>query len=224
MRAIPLSRRRLPGLVPLGFGTLLLACHPAEPVPPARATPRLEAAPVAHAHAVRFAPGSSTLAPAEAAGLEAFASSLPWERSPSIRVWPGAGDPVAASRRARAVADTLVARSPVPTPVRVLEARSPVPGRLPVGQDQVVVEARWHEVVLPGCPDWSRDPAFDGRNLPLANLGCANAANLGLMLARPADLLGRGEFGPADGVREAEAILRYRTDKVKQPEADALQP
>lgn len=224
MRAIPLSCRRLPGLVPLGFGALLVACHPAEPVPPAQITPKLEAAPVAQAHAVRFAPGSTTLASAEAAGLEAFASSLPWQRSPSIHVWPEPGDPVAASRRARAVADVLVARLPVPTPIRVVEAEPPVPDWLPVGQDQVVVEARWHEVVLPGCPDWSRDPAFDGRNLPLANLGCANATNLGLMLAQPADLLGRGEFGPADGVREAEAVLRYRTDKVKQPEADALQP
>ena len=27
------------------------------------------------------------------------------------------------------------------------------------------------EVILPGCPDWSRDPGFDPRNLPLSNLG-----------------------------------------------------
>ena len=48
--------------------------------------------------------------------------------------------------------------------------------------------SRASEVVLPGCPDWSRDPGYDPRNLPLSNLGCANAFNLGLMVADPADL------------------------------------
>ena len=51
------------------------------------------------------------------------------------------------------------------------------------------------EVVLPGCPDWSRDPGYDPRNLPLSNLGCANAVNLGLMVADPGDLATRTPTG-----------------------------
>ena len=72
------------------------------------------------------------------------------------------------------------------------------------------LEVNTFAVVLPACPDWSRDPAFDGRNLGLSNIGCANATNLGLMVADPGDLRQGRSFGPADGVREAEAVMRYR--------------
>ena len=78
-------------------------------------------------------------------------------------------------------------------------------------------------MVLPGCPDWTRDPGYDPLNLPLSNLGCANAVNLGLMVADPGDLATTLPTSPADGTREAEAIARYRTDKVKQLEADIIQ-
>jgi pilus assembly protein CpaD len=75
-----------------------------------------------------------------------------------------------------------------------------------------------YQVVVPSCPDWSRpsNPDFDNR--PLPNLGCATATNLGLMVAEPRDLVRGRELGPADGVREAEAVVRYREDKVKDLE------
>ena len=78
-------------------------------------------------------------------------------------------------------------------------------------------------MVLPGCPNWSRDPGFDPLNLPLSNLGCANAVNLGLMVADPGDLLPRRTLAPADATREAEAIVRYRTGKVTAIDADIIQ-
>ena len=37
----------------------------------------------------------------------------------------------------------------------------------------LVAAPRWS---LPGCPDWSREPGYDPGNLPLSNLGCANAS------------------------------------------------
>ena len=55
--------------------------------------------------------------------------------------------------------------------------------------------------------------------MPLSNLGCANAVNLGLMIAEPADLTRGRPLGTADGIREAEAVVRYRTDKVKELKA-----
>ena len=78
-------------------------------------------------------------------------------------------------------------------------------------------------VALPGCPDWSRDPGYDPRNEPLSNLGCANAFNLGLMVADPRDLSTGTPTAPADATREAEAVIRYRTDKVKQLDAEVFQ-
>ena len=60
-------------------------------------------------------------------------------------------------------------------------------------QLEVLVSAT--SVALPGCPNWSGDPGYDPRNEPLSNLGCANAFNLGLMVADPQDL----STGNADG-------------------------
>jgi pilus assembly protein CpaD len=75
-------------------------------------------------------------------------------------------------------------------------------------------------VTLPACPDWSRQSGTDFANLPHSNHGCATASNLGLMVAEPRDLVrGRG-IGPADGTHQAEAVVRYRTDKVKQPKEE----
>ncbi len=69
-------------------------------------------------------------------------------------------------------------------------------------------------VTLPPCPDWSRQSGTDFANLPHSNFGCATQTNLGLMVAEPRDLLhGRG-LAPADGVHQAEGIVRYRTGKV----------
>lgn len=71
-------------------------------------------------------------------------------------------------------------------------------------------------VTLPACPDWSRRSGTDFANLPHSNQGCATESNLGLMIAEPRDLVrGRG-LGPADGTHQAEAIVRYRTDEVKE--------
>jgi pilus biogenesis lipoprotein CpaD len=71
-------------------------------------------------------------------------------------------------------------------------------------------------VTLPACPDWSRRSGTDFANLPHSNHGCATESNLGLMIAEPRDLVrGRG-LGPADGTHQAEAIVRYRTDEVKE--------
>jgi pilus assembly protein CpaD len=82
---------------------------------------------------------------------------------------------------------------------------------------EVVIER--YVVVLPPCPDWSRQSGTDFANLPHSNFGCATQTNLGLMVAEPRDLVRGRPLAPADGVREAEAIARYRageTTELKQ--------
>lgn len=69
-------------------------------------------------------------------------------------------------------------------------------------------------VTLPACPDWSRESGTDFSNQPLSNLGCATQTNLGLMVAEPKDLVRGRTLGPADGVQQAEGIVRYREGKV----------
>jgi type IV pilus biogenesis protein CpaD/CtpE len=44
------------------------------------------------------------------------------------------------------------------------------------------------------------------------------------MVADPADLARGRDPGAADATREAEAVVRYRTDKVKKLRDEAVQP
>ncbi len=213
----------------------LVACVPLEP-PPAQPLPRPVLAAVEHAHSVRFATDSAALSSAEAQNLARFLAAVPDGSRPSARVI-GHADRRAGNaynldlsrRRAAAVARLVreagvesVAVTIVPMGESMAEAEvGDAAGMARDREVEIVVSGA--EVVLPGCPDWTRDPGYDPLNLPLSNLGCANAVNLGLMVADPADLAATSTTSPADGVREAEAIARYRSDKVKQLQADIIQ-
>lgn len=204
-------------------GTALAACS--GPLPADSRYPAPSAMRVTLTHEVGFAGTALQPSPAEAASLATFLGTLPADRALSVQVVghrARAGDAVAAEQlataRTRAVGRLVRERVEV-EPLLLLAAEGDA---LAGGEVEVRVDTV--EVALPACPDWSRDPAFDYANLPLSNLGCANAVNLGLMVADPADLAGGRALGHADGAREAEAVTRYRTDKVKQLEADVLQP
>lgn len=73
-------------------------------------------------------------------------------------------------------------------------------------------------VTPPACPDWSRRTGVDYANKPHTNFGCATETNLGLMVADPRDLVRGRTLGPADGVHQAEGIVRYREGD--QPELE----
>jgi pilus assembly protein CpaD len=79
-----------------------------------------------------------------------------------------------------------------------------------------------HLVVLPPCPDWSRESGVDFANLPGSNFGCATQANLGLMVANPGDLVRGRKLAPASGIHAAEGIVRYRTGTVVELQDEEL--
>ena len=71
-------------------------------------------------------------------------------------------------------------------------------------------------VILPPCPDWSSPSGRRYQNDDSSNFGCAQSYNLGLMLEDPRDLIEDQPMSGADGMKEEQAIKRYRTDKVKE--------
>lgn len=204
-----------------------------QPAPSALPLPAPTAERVEYRHNVLFGGGEVDPSAAELSRLATFLGQVPSGSAYRFRLVGRAGGTSGqlraldlSSRRVRSVetylrsrvaADSEISTSTLgmPTPVGHDEDRS--------GHDRVEVRVGSHLVRLPGCPDWSRDPAFDPWNLPLSNLGCANATNLGLMVADPADLAGGRELGPADGTREADAVARYRTDKVKDLREEAIE-
>jgi pilus assembly protein CpaD len=83
------------------------------------------------------------------------------------------------------------------------------PGRVRVAVERYVVTP-------PSCPDWSKPVGEDFQNTPQANFGCANTANLGMMVANPRDLIRGRSPGSSDGAAVSAAIRRYRDGKIRQ--------
>jgi pilus biogenesis lipoprotein CpaD len=233
MPLMPLSSCRAVLLLGCVLGALYLAACAAT-VPPPSSTPVAEptAARVEAVHRVLFDLDADQPSGAELERLDVFLASFSQDPTPEFRVIGRAGSRAADTstpdlpmRRADAVARHIRERSghgaSVSTATLGGEAQFGAAPDEQVGAPgrSVEIVATTYSVRLPECPDWTRSPAFDPRNLPLSNLGCANAVNLGLMIADPADLAQGRPLGPADGIREAEAVVRYRTDKVKELKA-----
>lgn len=221
----------------LGGGALALAaaCAPLEP-PPQPALPRPQTVAVEYGHRVAFATDRAELSRGEAARLQRFLAGLPPDRHLSARIVGHADQRASAAhndalsaRRAQSVAAVLRSAGIDPVSITLVPlgerlATAPAGDGVGLARDrQLEVLVATADVVLPGCPDWSRDPGYDPRNEAMSNLGCANAVNLGLMVADPNDLAMGTPTAPADAAREAEAIVRYRTDKVKQLDPESLQ-
>ena len=85
----------------------------------------------------------------------------------------------------------------------------PSPTALP--SDQVSIAITRVMVVQPDCGGGQPQPGY----YPTYHFGCANTANLGLMVANPADLLQGRPLAPAEAGNAAASVDRYRTDKVK---------
>jgi pilus assembly protein CpaD len=81
-----------------------------------------------------------------------------------------------------------------------------------------------YTVTLPPCPDWSRSPDAEYTNAYRSNWGCADAVNLGLMVASPADLVSGRPLAPADGMPASDAVHRYLTDHVRRLLTGAATP
>jgi pilus biogenesis lipoprotein CpaD len=85
---------------------------------------------------------------------------------------------------------------------------------------EVVLER--YIVTPPACPDWSRRSGVDYANQPHTNFGCANETNLGLMIANPRDLVNGRKAGPADGIQQAEGIVRYRQGQLTELQEEGI--
>lgn len=78
----------------------------------------------------------------------------------------------------------------------------------------VIVAVERYAVRLPDCPDRRRAPPLT--NAVSSNYGCANAVNLGQMIADPRDLVTGRDLGPMDGIYAASGVERYRKGEIKE--------
>lgn len=160
-------------------------------------------------HVVRFAHGRSDLGPSEAAQLADFLGRQGGQGNggATISVGPGTGPGGIGSSRERAVREALARRG-----YRQIDVV--YTGSDTGGANQVTVAVNRYVVTTPRCPDYSKPPEYNYSNTTHSNFGCANAHNLGVMVADPADLArGRADSGQ-DGTQSVLGVQRYRTGKV----------
>lgn len=196
---------------------------------------RLEVDRADYRHSVYFATDRAELTADEQVGLLTFLRTVQPSARDSIRLEGHADERATeiynlelASRRAAEVqafleeagyGDLTVTTTAFGEAMPAVRSSGPAAWQL---NRRVEVVLERYLVTLPGCPDWSRQSGTDFDNLPLSNFGCATETNLGLMIAEPKDLVRGRPLGPADGVQQAEGIVRYRTGKVVQLEEERV--
>jgi pilus assembly protein CpaD len=160
-----------------------------------------------------FAGGSDRLTAGEAGRLDHLV--LAGNIRPADRVVIVASGPLGlAERRAAAISSELL-RYGIVAQTRALDTAP---------TNRAIVSVGRYAVTLPTCPNWSESLAYEFTNALSSYYGCANATNLGLMVASPGDLVSGRTLAPADGMLAASAVQRYLNDKVKPPPTPTASP
>jgi pilus assembly protein CpaD len=162
---------------------------------------------------IAFASGSDHLSAGETARLDRMV--LAGAIRPADRVEIAvAGPPGLAERRAAAISRELLRYGIVTQTVAL--------GAVPA--NHAIVSVGRYAVTLPTCPNWSESLSADFTNAYTSNYGCANATNLGLMVASPGDLVSGRSFSGPDAQPAAGAVQRYLTDRIKPPPQPTASP
>jgi pilus assembly protein CpaD len=164
---------------------------------------------------VGFAPGAAAPRPGDLARLRATAASGGFVPSDRLVV-AVAGSPALASTRFAVIAAALLPYGIVPS--RASDGAAPA--------DAAVIRRERFLVALPPCPNWSKPAAGAGdfTNTVSSNFGCADAVNLGLIVAQPADLAAPRGSAFSDAHPAAHAVDNYRLGKVQLPAAAQIGP
>jgi pilus assembly protein CpaD len=162
---------------------------------------------------IAFAGGSDRLAAGESARLDRMVLAGTIRPADRVEV-AAAGSGGLAERRAAAISRELL-RYGIVTQTLTLDA---------VPANHAIVSVGRYAVTLPSCPNWSQSLSYDFTNALTSNYGCANATNLGLMVASPGDLASGRSFGGTEAQPAAAAVQRYLTDRVKPPPSMTASP
>jgi pilus biogenesis lipoprotein CpaD len=195
-------------ILPLLAATALAACgNPVaeQAVVDARYTPARADSIVA----VDFAPGSARLDPSQDQALRAMVARGGRADRDEFVILSDAATGLQQNRAAE-VANSLsqagarwVSRSVEPSMAR--------------GPDQLVVVRSEYRLAAHNCPTYTPSTIWNPNESDMPGLGCADAYNMGQMLARPRDAAVGRPAGPADGQVNADAVQRYREGRVRAP-------
>jgi len=164
--------------------------------------------------AVGFAPSSGQLDAGQVSELRAMvADGRRAQRDEFVVVTDGSGGPIQTARAER------VRRSLASAGARWVGTA--VEPTMAMGPDQVVVVRSEYRIGTRDCPNHGSGAQWNPNESQMSNFGCANAYNMGQMLARPRDAAVGRDPGPADATVSSAAIQRYRDGKVRTTTAGA---
>ena len=152
-----------------------------------------------------FAPGSGRFAPGEAARLDRLVAIGTIRPADRVTI-AAAGPPGLAEQRMSGISRELL---------RFGIVADAAPAET-VPANHAIIDVGRYTVTLPACPNWSESPTAEYTNAFRSNWGCAEATNLGLMVANPADLVSGRPLAEADAMPASDAVRNYLTDHVKQ--------
>jgi pilus assembly protein CpaD len=164
---------------------------------------------------IAFAAGSAVLSPSEIRKINDWVLSGGIRPADRVAIAAGGPPPIAAARTS-AIARALLRWG-------IVAIATPEP-YTDVAANRAVVDIGRYAVTLPDCPNWSQSLQWVFTNAFTSNYGCADATNLGLMVASPGDLVRGREFTQPDAVPAIGAVDLYLTDKVKSPPAPTASP
>ena len=189
-------------VLPLTFGLAACAAEYSKSEAPAQL--RVDSADTRRELA--FAAGSAYLSPSELRKIDGWVLSGSIRPADRVEI-AAAGPPGLAEQRAAAISGELLRYGIVATTL----ALNSVPA------NHAIVSIGRYGVTLPTCPNWSQRPYADFSNAYSSYYGCADATNLGLMVASPADLVSGRPLSETQAQVTANAMQRYLTDRVKTP-------
>jgi type IV pilus biogenesis protein CpaD/CtpE len=158
--------------------------------------------------AVSFAPGTGRLNQGQVEELHAMvAAGRSAQRDEFTVITSGTGGPIQ-DLRAQQVKASLSAAGArwVSTSVEPAVA---------MGPDQVVVVRSDYRIGEINCPNYNPSSIGNPNGAAMPGFGCADAYNMGQMLARPRDAAIGRPPGPAEAYTNADAIQRYREGRVR---------
>lgn len=195
----------------LCLGLAVVACTPETSEWTAAEAPKeLHVDHVRLRHIANFAPNTANLAAGESEKLTAFLETA--EVTPEDRIYfePAEGDRLSAARVGK-LAHELSRRG---VGAETLPA---VANGVP--RDHMNIYIDRYVVTPPKCPNWTEPAVGIHTNGVSSNFGCADATNLGLMVANPRDLVIGRRPGPPEGDAAIAGVDRYRRGVPKEPSA-----
>ncbi|MCF8532746.1 MAG: CpaD family pilus assembly protein [Reyranella sp.] len=158
--------------------------------------------------AVNFASGTSRLDDGQVGALrDVVEAGRRAQRDEFAVVTDGSGGPMQQARAQR-VAQVL-------SDAGARWVSTAVEPAMAMGPAAVVVVRSEYLIAGSNCPTYTPAGMWNPNEAAMPGYGCADAYNMGQMLARPRDAVVGRPPGFADGTVNAEAVARYREGKVR---------